>query len=1111
LHGHAAAQNRSSAGRARGEAGANGGGGGGNEAEAAVAPVFVFGLPPTTATTTITAATFAPGSSSSGLLILGTSAGDALAVRVRGAGARFRRLGPACAPRDRGLALAHDGGGMRAQAVTCAAFLPSQRVALGYGDGRLRVFELGGGAVGVGGASGRCEGELVPPPAALAAGRGAPVSCLTTSTALNPSAALLASVTAQRAVLWRGGGCSSNNNKSANGRPVAPPLAQPQPLRPVRSFPADPYPAKWAAVTPDGRAVLVIGGEGAMPATATAATTKRRSPPGRERGAVLTAHAVEDGRVLARASLPLELPGEAAAWPSCFALSPDGAMLAVGYGGSSGEIGAGGGCDDSSSSGSSGSSGSFHVLMVDLATFQAARWLVLTPPKALGPTLTATTVVRQLAFLPGGRAIAALVAGPSCSAVAFSHAATGAVEGLVPLAPPAQSYSSSYLGHPAAPLLFALDDAAETLVVVGGAGAGAGAGAGGGGDNGGSSAAAVYDLPSLREAWWRRKEEARRRRKGCGVDEEGPALRGTAIVVAAAEATAATLPLLTLLPSDSSPLPPPRSIAADKSAFPAAQEEAPAMASRSGGCDEGGAAASSSSSSPSRRLLRALEGCEAGAFPQQHRARIWSRLLRLPENDAAFAALDALGDDDDDDDGGEQEEDARANDGALQRPPTSLALAGKRKRAEARVRRVAAALERWFPPLGQEYDGKVKTTTATLGARLARPLCSRAAFGRDGRAAFEAAATLLLHWCGGWLDWCPGPPLRLLRRVFALLRLQEAELADALLWRAPLSVAAAATSGAWDWLSSLGGGGEALGFSDWARVWDRVLCEGAESDGSPVELLHHFFVAWMRHHRAELLRLAAAAVEASGGASGGATAAAADASLRRLRAFFSERRPLGPGAVSQLLQEALRMRAATPSGMLVGADAALAPPGRLLVVGGDGDGGSNNNHSRPGALPPASIAPSITVVSEAYPPPRGWPLASVAAMRAARRRAAAVEASLEAGQREAARLAALERALEHDLMALAPHRSARLRGELGRQWGRVAVAGVGSGLGDGDDAAFSQQARRAAAQVAQSRAEEREESAAVERRRGGGLAVVAERRFAEDEQEGAEFAWRAGG
>jgi hypothetical protein len=37
-------------------------------------------------------------------------------------------------------------------------------------------------------------------------------------------------------------------------------------------------------------------------------------------------------------------------------------------------------------------------------------------------------------------------------------------------------------------------------------------------------------------------------------------------------------------------------------------------------------------------------------------------------------------------------------------------------------------------------------------------------FGADGHGAFEAAATLLLHWAGGWFEAFPAPPVTLLRR-----------------------------------------------------------------------------------------------------------------------------------------------------------------------------------------------------------------------------------------------------------------------------------------------------------------------------------------------------------
>jgi len=1229
----------------RHRAAASGGGDGGDDARAADPPPA-----------TITAAAFAPGSS--GLLVLGTSTGDALAVRLRAG--RFRLLGPAAEERSaaaggarRGRGLCTGGaGGARARAVTCATFLPAApvaapsadgaralpgaaatapaRAALGYGDGRLRIFEFRAGAgraASGGAAAGRCEGELVPPPGALASGRGAPVACLSSAGTAAPGAtfpcrpALLVSVTAHGAVLWRGGGGGGGGGSGSGGghsggkdaRP-GPSLSSAAPLRPMRCFSAEiTYPAKWAAVTPDGRAVLVVGGEGACAgaaAAATAAATAAASagdpdataaererqrrlhlPQGRERGAVLTAMSAEDGRVLGRASLPVALPeGEgvalaasagpaaATAFPSCFALSPDGANLAVGY--------------------TSHASSAFYVLMVDVARFQSSRWLALTPSAPTAATAAAAaraaggrpSGVRQLAFMPNGHTLAALVVGPSSAAVAFAHVVTGAVDGAVLLAPPPPPPPSL---APGPPLLFAMDAAADTLVV-----------AGPGGQNK-SSVVSVYDLPALRESWWRRREEQRLRRKETGAATPPPLLSGAAIAgtdtSAAGAKSAATAKggggpscLLTAIITD--PHAAPRSLARDKAAWAANVAASGRQGAGAGGASlsstpSSSTTRSSSSSSPPpqsvSRLLLALEAC--GSFPHQHRARIWSRLLRLPENDAAFAALDAGAadgggggqgdkeddreDEDEDDEGGGGGCGSSGGGGRLAEPPV---LAGRNRRAESRV---CAALERWFPPLGQPYDAlgdggrseggggggggeddrsaetATATTTATLAARLARPLSHRVAFGRDARAGFECAATLLLHWCGGWLDWAPGPPLRLLRRLFALLRLHDRELADALQWRAPLALAAAATSGAWDWLSAAGGA-EALRPGEWARVWDWVLCDGAaaaaaggstaeaaaaaaaaaksgeakaeeaeqQRASSPVGLLYHVFAAWMMFHREALLRLsreaaaACAAVEAastergSGGKGGGGGAERCalrerrSAALRRLRAFFGERHPLGPGGASRLLRDATRLREATPPAALVGADDALAPPGRL---------GASRSH---GALPPAgamySTGRPAKSVDECYPPPRAWPLASVAAMRRARRRAAGTEAALERGRRAGARLSALERTLEHDVAALAPGRSARLRGELLGERRRAAAAAEGDsceearreGQDEGAETAAAPlaaaaalgrraaAARRAASQVASARAEEHEEAEAAERCRRG-LKVVAERRY----------------
>lgn len=108
-------------------------------------------------------------------------------------------------------------------------------------------------------------------------------------------------------------------------------------------------------------------------------------------------------------------------------------------------------------------------------------------------------------------------------------------------------------------------------------------------------------------------------------------------------------------------------------------------------------------------------------------------------------------------------------------------------------------------------------------------------------------------------------------------------------------------------------------------------------------------------------------------------------------------------------------------------------------------------------------------------------------MRAARRRAEQVERAIDDGRRGAAQLAALERALEHDLMAMAGRRSEALRGALGRQWRMVEAE-------EEEREERRRCARRAALQVALARAEEREEQRFVERISGAPF-VVSERRF----------------
>ncbi|KAI8465354.1 MAG: hypothetical protein J3K34DRAFT_461431 [Monoraphidium minutum] len=609
-----------------------------------------------------------------------------------------------------------------------------------------------------------------------------------------------------------------------------------------RLLSAAPYGTLQAAYTQDERTLVVAAADGAF----TLWDAKRMRPLG---GFSLPRRA---GGGAADAAADAAAGAPAGLYPSCFCVTPDSASVVVGV------------------------TAPPLLLVYDLAA-GALRHGVALPPRRRG--------VAALAPLPDGRAAVVLCGDGAVLIVDFE---AGAVEGEVALSgAPAAAARAAARGRPGGAgsgsaavrgEAICVDERGNLLTVLT--------------DDG---AARVYDLGAARGAM-----AAAARRRGREAREAGAGAR----LVGAGELEALAPALL----EGAFPVPVQLGAAAAAASkavrrgaagaggargallevgnTAGAAAGAPAAGGKAGGGARAGAAAASSlaaalrarplapnAAAVSRRRLEEMLAAFR-EFPSRYRLLIWEHLLQLPRNTAAFRAL----------------EDRGVHPAFADLP----ARAAERRRRggggggggaacgpalAARLQRTLSQLAHWCP-LFAESD---------VTPRVAFPFVQL--FGANGHGALEAAATLLLHWAGGWFECFPAPPVTLLRRFMLLLRHHDAELGAHLL-RSELQVPALRLL--WHQLSGLmtdllvDGG-------DWLAAWDHCLAWGPEFQ-------YHLLAAYLVHFRALVL------------------AAGDEGALER---FFAAPKAVD---VHKLLRRAVRLQQATPDHIRVAPRAAGALP-----------------------------------------------------------------------------------------------------------------------------------------------------------------------------------------
>eukprot|EP00937_MAST-01D_sp_MAST-1D-sp2_P004524 g4524.t1 len=210
-----------------------------------------------------------------------------------------------------------------------------------------------------------------------------------------------------------------------------------------------------------------------------------------------------------------------------------------------------------------------------------------------------------------------------------------------------------------------------------------------------------------------------------------------------------------------------------------------------------------------RRRLRALLR-RFGEFPSKYRPVVWRFLLRLPENREAFSSLVQKG-----------------------THPAFAAIGQKfpvqSRRLLTKLQRVLSCLAHWSPVLAQ---------VPYLPA-LTFPFVKF--YGADEVAAFETVMSLVVHWCDGWLDMFPHPPVPVLNVAEALLESHDPELLQHFVQHG-----VNAQTFAWSLLRSLFS--EVLASADWLRLWDTLL-----SHPNDPALLVVTVVAFLRYFRISLL------------------------------------------------------------------------------------------------------------------------------------------------------------------------------------------------------------------------------------------------------------------
>ena len=122
------------------------------------------------------------------------------------------------------------------------------------------------------------------------------------------------------------------------------------------------------------------------------------------------------------------------------------------------------------------------------------------------------------------------------------------------------------------------------------------------------------------------------------------------------------------------------------------------------------------------------------SFPEEHRDIMWRFLLRLPLNHEQYMTLSS-----------------QPIHPLIRTLPNSLPI--KFSVVSHRLMRLLSALVYWHPPLA-ECDW--------LPSLIYPFLCI---FGRDKIVTFETIMTIIVNWCGEWLNFIPNPPITILSRI----------------------------------------------------------------------------------------------------------------------------------------------------------------------------------------------------------------------------------------------------------------------------------------------------------------------------------------------------------
>eukprot|EP00958_Prasinococcus_capsulatus_P010362 scaffold1009_cov375-Prasinococcus_capsulatus_cf.AAC.5 len=200
-----------------------------------------------------------------------------------------------------------------------------------------------------------------------------------------------------------------------------------------------------------------------------------------------------------------------------------------------------------------------------------------------------------------------------------------------------------------------------------------------------------------------------------------------------------------------------------------------------------------------------------GEFPSKYRSIAWTQLLELPDKQASFAALAALG--------------PHLNFVGIEQtiPIKSHTLLTKTKS-------VLSALGHWCPVLAE----------APFLPAFAFPFIAFLGTSTECQC-FEMMATLLLNWGRQWLEAFPAPPLQPLGQIEVLLGHHDSELMQSL-----ARAHAGPQAYAWPLLSTAFS--ETFARKEWVKLWDHILA----NDSSFIQFVVVSYLVNLRTNLVEL-------------------------------------------------------------------------------------------------------------------------------------------------------------------------------------------------------------------------------------------------------------------